>query len=142
MAAVMDSDTTTTREHAPEPNLFRQHPNLSDEINRNIIQSEIEGGVCLDTLGQGAVLKVETQNHRYTLVNLGEGKALISGHPVFCPAPVPVSIEGSTWGGSMLKVHFIGRGMHLEFRHPTYRRVTTSRIRDIRADGCLAAVPA
>ena len=140
----MDTGTTSIREPAPvpDPNLFRRHPNLSDEINRNIIQSEIEGGVCLDALTQGAVLKVETQNHRYTLVILGEGKALISGHPVFCPAPVPVNIEGSTWGGSMLKMRFIGRGMHLEFQHPTYRRVTTSRIRDIRADGQRKAVGA
>jgi len=27
------------------PRLFRPHPNLSDDVNRNLVQSEIEGGV-------------------------------------------------------------------------------------------------
>jgi hypothetical protein len=109
------------------------HPGFSDEVNRNIIQMEIEGGVHLDDLGEGAVLEVETQNHWYTIVNRGRGQALISGHPEYCPDPVPVRIEGSTWGGSMLKVRYIGRGMHLEFRHPTYKTILTSRIVEIRA---------
>lgn len=33
----------------------------------------------------------------------------------------------------MLKLRFIGRGMHLEFWHPVFRTVTTSRTVDIRA---------
>lgn len=117
----------------PIPQLFMPHPSFSDEVNRNIIQSEIEGGVYLDHLSEGAVLEVETQNHWYTIINRGRGQALISGHPQYCPDPVPVSIEGSTWGGSMLKMRFIGRGMHLEFRHPTYRTIRTSRIVEIHA---------
>jgi hypothetical protein len=117
----------------PHPDLFVPHPGLSDEANRNIVQSEIEGGVRLDDLGQGAVLEVETQNHWYTIVNRGQGRVLISGHPHYCPNLVPVRIEGSTWGGSMLKVGFIGRGMYLELQHPTYRRLVTSRIVNIRA---------
>jgi hypothetical protein len=129
-----DARQPKTGAHATrlQPDLFQPHPNLSDEINRAIVQSEVEGGVHLDTLNEGAVLSIETQNHRYTVVNLGQGKALISGHPIFCPGPLPVRIEGSTWGGSMLKARFIGRGMQLEFRHPTYLKVTTSPIVDIR----------
>jgi hypothetical protein len=102
-------------------------------VNRNIAQSEIEGGVCLDDLSEGAVLKVETQHHGYTIVIRGRGRDLISGHPKYCPDPVPVSIAGSTWGGSMLKLRFIGRGMQLEFQHPKFRTIITSRIVDIRA---------
>ena len=109
------------------------HPNFSDGVNRNLIQSEIEGGVYLDHLLQGDVLEVKTENRWYRIVYRGQGKALISGHPEFCPDPVLVRIEGSNWGGSMLKALFIGRGMHLEFQHPEYRRITTSRIVDIRA---------
>jgi hypothetical protein len=41
-------------------------------------------------------------------------------------------VEGSNWGGSMLKVSFIGRGMCLEFRHPHYQTITTSPIVEIR----------
>jgi hypothetical protein len=113
--------------------LFLPHPNLSDEVNSNIVQSEIEGGVYLKDLPDETTLEIETQNRSYTLVNRGQGQALISGHPEFCPEPVLVRIEGSNWGGSMLKASFVGRGMHLEFRHPEYQRpIITSRIMEIR----------
>jgi hypothetical protein len=121
------------RTSVTEPNLFLPHRNLSDEINRNIVQSEIEGGVYLDELPTGTSLEVETQNRSYRIVHCGQGEALIWGHPKFCPDPVKVKIHGSNWGGSMLKVRFIGRGMHLEFRHPEYRTIMTSRIVDVRA---------
>jgi hypothetical protein len=112
--------------------LFQPHPNLSDEINSNVVRSEIEGGVYLRDLPAGAVLEVRTCQRWYTIVNQGDGDALISGHPEYCPDPVLVKIHGSTWGGSMLKEQFIGRGMHLEFRHPNFLPITTSRILDVR----------
>ncbi len=93
-------DTTAA---VPVPKPFMPHPNFSDEVNRNIVQSEVEGGVYLDELCEGAVLEVETQHHGYTIVIRGRGRDLISGHPKYCPDPIPVRIEGSTWGGSMLK---------------------------------------
>ena len=109
------------------------HPNLSDRVNHNIVQSEIEGGVYLWDLPHQSTLEVETQNRSYTIVHCGKGEALISGHPEFCPEPVRVKIEGSNWGGSMLKPSFVGRGMHLEFRHPNYEQpIITSRIVEIR----------
>jgi hypothetical protein len=46
---------------------------------------------------------------------------------------VQVAIAGSTWGGSMLKLQYVGRGMHLEFRHPQYAQpIVTSPIQEIR----------
>jgi hypothetical protein len=102
-------------------------------VNGNIVQSEIEGGVSLGDLPPSTVLEIQTQHHRYTAVFVGESQALISGHPEFCPEPVLVAIAGSTWGGSMLKVRYIGRGMHLEFCHPEYRTpIVTSRIQEVR----------
>jgi hypothetical protein len=113
--------------------MFMPHPNLSDEVNGNIIRSEIEGGVSLGDLPPSTVLEIQTQHHRYTAVFLGESQALISGHPEYCPEPVLVAIAGSTWGGSMLKLRYIGRGMHLEFCHPEYRTpIVTSRIQEVR----------
>ncbi len=113
--------------------MFTPHPNLSDEVNRNIVQSEIEGGVSLEGLPPDTVLQIRTQNHFYTALFLGEGAVLISGHPQYCPEPVQVTIAGSTWGGSMLKLRFIGRGMHLEFHHPAYSTpIITSAIQEIR----------
>ena len=133
---------TDTHVPTPEPNLFVTHPNLSDEINRKIVQSEIEGGVHLDDLVEGEVLKVETRHHEYTIVNRGGGQALISGHPKFCPDPVAVRIDGSSWGGSMLKARYIGRGMRLEFRHPVYCNVVTSYIVEVRAADQVPNMPA
>ena len=49
-----------TTAEVPVPKPFMPHPNFSDEVNRNIVQSEIEGGVYLDELCEGAVLEVET----------------------------------------------------------------------------------
>jgi hypothetical protein len=106
---------------------------LSDALKPNGIGTEFEGGVYVNDLPAGAILEIETERHRYTIVNHIGGHALISGHPTFCPEPIPVRIEGSTWGGSMVKLGFIGLGMHLTFRHPTYHTITTSRIVEIRA---------
>ena len=112
--------------------MFTPHPNLSDEINHNIVQSEVEGGVSLDQLPPGAVLEMETTNRFYELEYRGNGQALIAGHPQFCPEPVLVNVHGSTWGRAMLKIHYIGRGMFLEFDHPEFGVIRTSRIQEIR----------
>jgi hypothetical protein len=122
-----------TRSSNTDPDLFRPLPVFSEEINRNIVQSEVEGGVYLKDLDKGTKLEVQTENRVYQIVVQEGSKALISGHPEFCPEPVLVSIHGSSWGGSMLKMAFIGRGMHLEFRHPEYRTVITSPIVEIRS---------
>jgi hypothetical protein len=112
--------------------IFGPHVNLSDEVNRHIVQSEIEGGVNLRDLPAPSTLEVETRNRYYTIVLQPGGEALISGHPEYCPEPTPVRIHGSNWGGSMLKASYLGRGMHLEFRHPRYPGViVTSPIVDI-----------
>ena len=115
--------------------MFQPHPNLGVGVNRNIVQSEIEGGVDLRALPRGAVLEVQTQNRWYRIVHAGWGEAWISGHPQFCPDPVLVRIHGSTWGGSMIKEAYIGRGMRMEFRRPEYLPITTSRILEIREAG-------
>jgi hypothetical protein len=123
------------------PHLFAPHPNLSDQINSDIAQSEVEGGVHLGDLAEGRSLEVQTQHRSYTVVNCGDGWALISGHPKYCPEPSLVKILGSNWGGSMLKVRFIGRSMRLEFKHPEYRTpIVTSTIVDIREHPCPAIV--
>lgn len=127
-----------TRKNRGEP--FAPHPRLSDQINHNIIQSELEGGVFLYELPVGSGLQVETQNRFYNIEHLGIKKdssgsdhytCLISGHPEFCPEPVEVEIYGSIWGGSMIKLHFIGRGMRLEFRHQELGVIWTSSIKEI-----------
>lgn len=113
--------------------MFRPHGNLSDEINRRIIQSEIEGGVYLKDLPHQSTLEVATRNRAYTITLDEDGTAWISGHPEYCPRPVLCRIVGSNWGGSMIKTAYLGRGMRMEFRHPEYRGpIVTSPIIDIK----------
>jgi len=123
----------------PEPKLFAPNPNFCDRINRNIVRSEIEGGVHLKDVQPGTVLEVETENRAYTIRYQGSGRAFISGHPVFCPEPTLVTIHGSTWGGSMIISEYIGRGMHLEFGEPKSVPITTSMIVEVRTELSKAA---
>ena len=111
--------------------MFKRSDHLSDKINDQVIQSEIEGGVALKDLPEGTLLEVLTKSRIYHLEVKSDGKVLILGHPKYCPDPVLVYVNGSTWGGSMLKTGFIGRGMHMEFCHPEFGTITTSAIQDI-----------
>ena len=112
--------------------LFEPHPNLSPEVNRNIVDSELQGGVCLRRLPLGTRLEVKTKHNVYKIHLDGDDEAVIEGHPQFCPKPVRAKIHGSTWGGSMIWTQFIGRGMHLEFVIPALGTITTSAILEIR----------
>lgn len=100
---------------------------LADDVRGNIVRSEIEGGLRLASVREGSRVVVETLNRHYEL-EWRDGQVWISGHPEYCPQPVPVKVRGSNWGGSMLKAAYLGRGMRMEFQHPVHATVTTSRI--------------
>lgn len=116
---------TTARHKVP-------HRYLSIAINRGTVQSEVEGGVFLSDLALGSQLEVKTAHHSYVLSILGGGRVSISGHPDFCPQPTEVEILGSSWGGALLKSLYLGRGMRLEFLHPSHALIITSPILDLR----------
>ena len=109
---------------------FKPHPNLSNEINHNIAQSEVDGGCDWSAFPEGKTLHMQTLNTHYTLQKRG-GKSFIRGHAKFCPDWTLCHINGSTWGGSMLKMNFIGRGMRLEFWTEPFGTITTSTIQEI-----------
>lgn len=90
------------------------HPNLSDDINRRIEQSEIDGGAWMEKLAPGKTLHVQTKNTHYEITRDAQGNERIKGNPTFCPDFFACSIQGSTWGTSMLKVGYVGVGMRLE----------------------------
>lgn len=121
--------------------MFQAHPNLSAEINNAIADSELQGGVFLKDVPVGKKLIVQTRNTTYT-IEVCEDGTYIYGNAKYCPAPIKCFISGSTWGGSMLKVGFIGRGMCLEFvvdvqgvrkigEVDGHGRITTSQIQEI-----------
>ena len=114
------------------PSLFRRHRNLSNEVNSKIVQSEIEGGVNLQILQPSSAFQIHTRDTSYNVLVLFGSLVFIPGHPLYCPRPLLGQIRGSTWGGSMLKVRFIGLGMRMEFHHPDYKTPTvTSPIHEI-----------
>ncbi len=94
----------------------------------------------------GHVVLVQTQNtlYRFEIENENKiiGKAFKpdGSTPEYLSFDMPVYIAGSTWGGSMLKMGYIGVEMHLEFTYdnPDHREgdvrrmITTSRIENIR----------
>ena len=108
---------------------FVPHENLSDEINLNIMQSEKDGGIFLKDMKIGSIIKVQTQNTLYIIKKISDKEYEINGNKTYCPVSTKCFISGSTWGGSMIKVGFIGIGMHLEFC--TNKRITTSTIQSI-----------
>jgi hypothetical protein len=55
--------------------LFRLHENLGKKVIRNLVQSEIDGGVRLQDLELGSMLRVYTQNTCYEIVVLHGGLA-------------------------------------------------------------------
>lgn len=105
--------------------------------NERIIRGEILGGMKVEDLSVGKTLKLTTENRVYRLERRADGLYL-SGHPEHCPEPTPVTIHGSTFGGSMIKAGYIGRGMDLEYHivgKSPREIVTTSEIGDIEIIG-------
>lgn len=88
------------------------HLNLSPEINAALAQSERDGGVFTKDILPGSTVLVQTRNTLYTLVNHGDRWIGQGGKHL--PELTEVHVNGSTFGGSMIKVGFIGIGMYLE----------------------------
>lgn len=94
---------------------------------------QTEDGVKLHDVRPGSTLHVITRHTCYTIRMLLGRIALISGHPMYCPQPVLVTIHGSVGGDSSFKVGLIGRGMRLTFHHPEHgTSIITSPIKEIR----------
>lgn len=94
------------------------------DLVKDLAEKQLKGEY-LDQLLPGEVIEVVTQNHTYLIERYGENY-YISGHPDFCPVPTKVRISGSNWGGTALKMGFVGEDMQLEFVLPDGQRVVTS----------------
>jgi hypothetical protein len=111
---------------------MEDRPNLTPEVNAAIRQSEADGGIWWNNVDPGLRALVRTKSRTYIIEKRENDLTFISGHPQYCPSPVAASIHGSTWGGSMIKIGWIGVGMRLEFStvlHP--KSITTTIIQDV-----------
>jgi hypothetical protein len=79
---------------------------------------------------------VATQNSVYRIIPLRWGNAdvLIQGGQFF-PEPTEARLAGSTFGGSLLKMHWVNVGMHLEIDTGTGGGpIITTRVADVRIE--------
>ena len=95
-------------------------------------------GVSLRLLPPIAQLEVRTRNSTYQITVLGTGRVMVLGGAFF-PVWSEAHLCGSTLGGSMLKLDWVGCGFSMEFLHQGERIVTT-RVRAIRIVDAAAAV--
>src|SRR5216684_3762242 len=86
------------------------------------------------SLARGSLIDVETKSRHYQIECLGGNSIRISGHPEYCPDPVPAKLQGSVDKEGMFEVGLIGRGRRMMFLVDEYRPVTTSRVLSVHVD--------
>lgn len=83
------------------------------DTEKAIARSEKDGGVWMRDIPRDGVAQVKVGDIVLEIKNSRDGW-MIKGHPKMCPDWRRCCIHGSTWGGSMLKMDFLGVGMHIE----------------------------
>jgi hypothetical protein len=86
------------------------------------------------SLPNGSLINVETKSRHYLIECLGWNAIRISGHPEYCPDPVPAHLQGSLNKEGDFEFGLIGRGKRLMFLMNDRRPVTTSRVLHVRVD--------
>lgn len=79
-------------------------------------------------LPPGSRLDIETKNRQYRIECLGGNAIRISGHPDYCPTPVPGYLRGSSDKQGVLEPGLIGRGRYLQFVLDDRRPVITTKV--------------
>ena len=99
--------------------------------------SSLEAIDCKN-LAQGSLIDVETKSRHYKIECLGGNQIRISGHPDFCPRPVPARLGGSFDREGGLEAGLIGPGRRMMFLVNGYLPVTTTRVLHVHVDppGC------
>lgn len=81
----------------------------------NIKESKaLERGIDVRKLKAGTILLVMTKNNLYKLVKTDKDGVVYAQGGKYLIEPVEVYFSGSTFGGSMIKIGWIGYGMIME----------------------------
>jgi hypothetical protein len=83
--------------------------------------------VDLSSVRPGSLIDVETRSRHYHIECRGD-EMRISGHPDYCPDPVPAHLQGSLDKEGALELGLIEPGMRLMFFLNDGRPVVTSKI--------------
>jgi len=86
-------------------------------------------GIHLREVEPLTTIVVQTLNSRYRIVITGGTSAIVQGGRFF-PDPTPARIDGSGFGGSVLKTAWIGVGLKMEI-FANDQRIITSAVRDV-----------
>src|SRR5262245_55868559 len=83
-------------------------------------------GVMLMTLEACDMIQARTRNSVYEIFLLEpkSGRALVRGGKRFAE-PVEATVSGSTFGGCMIKIGWLGVGLRMEIYENGHRKITT-----------------
>lgn len=103
------------------------------------ISAKLEG-VTLRTLGPCDTIHARTYNHDYEifLLDPASRRALVRGGKYFVE-PTEVTVSGSTFGGCMLKLGWLGVGMRMEI-HAAGECLVTTPVESLRVTRVCAAI--
>lgn len=107
--------------------------NIDPSLLAKIKQAEKDGGIFLKNIPEDHVVEVHTKNSIYALavIDKKKSKVVIQGNNKVFLQPEACYLRGSTFGGSMIKIGWIGVGMHLEANPASGGIVTTSSIKTV-----------
>jgi len=110
---------------------FGDQPEPASENPDRARRSDGITGIDLRSLPAGTAVVVNTRHSRYRFVMLDGSTlhALVEGGQYF-PQETIARVEGSTFGGSLLKVGWLGLGLYVELSFGG-KRIITSRVRSI-----------
>jgi hypothetical protein len=117
---------------ANEAVTYEDGPEAVSYCEDSASQSHAVTGIDLRSRPAGTAVVVDTRHSRDRFVMLDEsgGNALLEGGPYF-PRPTAARVEGSTLGGSLFTIGWIGPGWFVELSCGG-KRIITSRVRSIR----------
>jgi len=99
--------------------------------NLEATQTGIDAGIFLSKTPLGAVIEAATANTVYRIVHVAPNTVEISGHPLYCPRPMRVSLTGTRWLDTTLADCYIAPSMRLQLVDRSGRSVLTSRIKSV-----------
>ena len=109
---------------------------FDSQIVKLIEQSEKDGGIWLKDVEPDQLIEVYTQKSIYRLALVDKVKHLVAVNSTGAHIDKPeiCILNGSTFGGSMIRLGWIGIGMNLEFHRRRKVRpiLTTSAVKTIK----------
>ena len=140
MASDSPSSTAGSTTHHPRrssPEVVPRHRTL-DGIVAAVSQTDGIGLIDVDAF---TTLVVRTRNsvYRITILKPHAREVLVQGGKFF-PVHTRACLNGSTFGGSCLKIGWVGLGLHMEF-HAGDQWIITSHVRAIGVEPSATGAP-